>query len=828
LQHYLPRQTASNKNAMTRKLPILITLLLFSDMICAQQTDSTMKMYNELFSPEKIHIQTDRFMYASGERVFYKAYVLNNGYPSTLSKTLYADWYDADGKLVQQTEAPLLISAAKGSFDIPKNYLGNTLHLKAYTKWMLNFDTAFIYSRTLTVYQPKDELAKSHTALVQQANKTIVQLYPEGGFSIADINNTIAFKAIDQAGNPVYIHGTITNQQGNILDSFRTTHDGMGVFSLLLQKEQTFFFNWTDTLGNSATQTISAQQQTGATLGVLSRNNNAIIGVERSATAGKEFQHMHLLVHSNYAMLYKLDIDLSSKTLVNVGIDISHFPTGIYQCTLFDDDWIPVAERIAFAANQHVYFFPVLTVIKKDLAAKGKNELEINVADSTLTNLSLAITEASLADTIGPGIFSDLLLRDELKGKIYHPQQYFSSLPFTDSTAAYLDLVMLTNGHRRYNWQAITKGLYPTIPYPADTSYLQIKGQITAKKLLRSTQPLTVNIMLQTKDSVRSMLVLPVKSDGSFEQKNLFVYDTVKLFYSINTKKNSTHSIRFEGGLMNGMARKNYFGDQRLSVSEWVNTATPGLNQAPLQQNQFLAAAEKLARSTTLKAVTVTAKIKTTKQILDEYFTHGIYSGEDNNIAIDVEGDISTNGRNIWDYLQTKIPGFNTIYKPTGVIPIWYTDSQGNPGVPDILLDEVPISVGAANMLGIENIAYVKAFKPPFFGSMLNGMSGVIAIYSKRGYSPVYSNNNTAPGLETFLLNGYSRFKEFTQPVYSNNTRPPDNRSTVYWNPFIITNKTNQKINISFYNNDISKKLCLILEGVNEDGKITRIVKMLE
>ncbi|MDN3655728.1 hypothetical protein QWZ08_08830 [Ferruginibacter paludis] len=817
---------------MTRKLPLLIVFLVFTNVLAAQQTDSTLKIYSELFTPEKLHIQTDRSMYAGGETIFYKAYVLNNGYPSTLSKTLYTDWYDATGKLIQQTEAPLLIAGAKGSFDIPKNYPDTTLHLKAYTKWMLNFDSAFIYSRTLAVYQPKNEAAKTNTALLQQVNKTTVQLYPEGGFSIADLNNTIAFKATDQAGNPVHIHGTITNQKGNILDSFATVHDGMGSFSVLLKKDENFFFNWKDVHGNTGINTITAQQQSGATLGVLTNNNSAIVGVERSAVAGKEFKHMHLLVHYNHSLRYKLDIDLSSKTLVNVGIDISHFPTGIFQCTLFNADWIPVAERIAFAGNGRISFLPTITMIKKDFSKKGRNEVEINVGDSSLTNLSLAITEASLADTAGPGIFSDLLLSSELKGTIYHPQQYFSAPLFTDSTAAWLDLVMLTNGHRRYNWQAITKGLLPEIAYPADTSYLQIKGQITQKKLLRSSQPLTVNVMLQTKDSVKKMLVLPVKRDGSFEQRNLFVYDTVKLFYSINNQKNINGAVKFYGGLMKREERKSYFSTGQIllpSATLFESNIT-----IPAKEINFFATQEKLrqlAASKTLLEVIVKTKIKTTTQILDDYYTHGLYSGEGNNIAVDIQGDITANGRNLWNYLQSKIPGFKAVYTPGGeLVPVWYLDSQGIPGTPDILLDEVPISVEGANDLDINNIAYIKAFRPPFLGSLQNGFSGVIALYSKKGYSPVYSNINNTPGLETFLLNGYSRFKEFTQPDYTdtNAMSAPDNRSTLYWNPFIITDKTNQKTIISFYNNDISKKLCLILEGINEDGKITRVIQMLE
>ncbi|MEO7801432.1 MAG: hypothetical protein ABIR81_05505, partial [Ginsengibacter sp.] len=129
----------------------------------------------------------------------------------------------------------------------------------------------------------------------------------------------------------------------------------------------------------------------------------------------------------------------------------------------------------------------------------------------------------------------------------------------------------------------------------------------------------------------------------------------------------------------------------------------------------------------------------------------------------------------------------------------------------------------------INNIAYVKAFRPPFLGSLQNGFSGVIALYSKRGYSPV-TNNSYEPGLKTFVLEGYSSFKEFIQPDYAKDSSKTeeDMRPTLYWNPFILMDKTNPTTTLSFYNNDFSKKLCLILEGINADGQMSRIVKILE
>lgn len=817
---------------------ILILTFLLLNTICstAQSIDSVMSIYNDRYSTEKIYIQTDRIIYKKGETVFYKAYLLNNDYPSDLSKTLYTDWYDETGKLLLQTEAPLLISSAKGSFEIPANYQGTQLHVKAYTRWMLNFDTALIYGRTLTVYQPENKTVAKNPAIVIPINSTQVQLYPEGGFIIEGISGRVAFKATDQLGNPVKIKGIIKNSKEVIIDSFSTLHDGMGVFSLHTEKGETYFFNWVDEHGNTGKKEIAAQKKAGASLQVLPKNTKAIITIERSLNAGKEFKSMHLLVHNNQTLRYKLDIDMSSKASITKPIDVSDLPTGIVQCTLFNANWVPVAERIIFVNNQNHFFSSVITVIQKDLSKKGSNQIEINVADTLLTNMSVAVTEASLAAINGPNIFSDFLLSDEIKGKVYNAAQYFSTNILSDTTSAQLDLVMLTSGYRRFDWEQITKGLLPAIPYPADTNYLQIKGQVIAKKLLKSKEPLTVNVMLQTKDSVRKMFVLPVKSDGSFDQDNLFFYDTAKLFYSLNTKKNSTGSVKFEGSLMKSEDRKTFFINQQIEQSELIIPLnTKASNKEPTEDSLFFAAQEKLQKLsalTTLKTVTVKAKIKTTKQILDDYYTRGMYSGEGNNIAVDVEGDMSSNGRNIWNYLQSKIPGLIITRHGNDPepVPLWYPNSQGEPGVPAILLDEMPISLESVRSLDISSIAYVKAFRPPFLGTMLDGFSGVIALYSKRGYSPVYSNKESQQGLETYLLNGYSKFREFIQPDYTNtNSRTePDNRPTLYWNPYLLTDKNNPKSTISFYNNDISKKLCLILEGINADGKMIRVVKVLE
>ncbi len=694
----------------------LISLLFFMvNALVAQQMDSTMNIYREHYASEKIHIQTDRAVYRRGETIFYKAYLLSNSDLSTLSKTLYTDWYDESGNLLQQTEAPIFIAGAKGSFDIPENYAGNQLNLISYTKWMLNFDTAFIYNRTINIYRPKNKTSLKDNETTQSL-KPYVQLYPEGGFSVAGLNNTIAFKATDQSGVPVNIKGIITNSKGNLVDSFISVHNGMGEFSMVIEKGETYFFNWVDEQGNTGSNKLSAQKQSGACLGVSHAGKKLFFTIQRSTDCGKEFKTLHLLVHKNETLRYKLDIDMSVKNIISSEINLSDLPTGIVQFTLFNANWVPVAERIIFANNQNYFFTPLITIKQKDLSKKGLNEIEISVPDTLLTSMSVAVTDASLGGVDGDDIFSDFLLSDEIKGRVYNPSYYFLQKTESDSIEMQLDLVMLTNGHRRFDWEQIAMGSLPFISYPPDTGYLQIKGQLPANKPFKAKDPLTINVMMQTKDSTKNMLVISIKSNGYFEQDNLFYYDTVKLFYTINTKKNSIGVVKFQNGLMKDAERKNYFINHHFTAYQhYASTYNEQGMEKPGDDSSFFKQQEKqiFLASKTLKPVIVTAKTKTTKQILDDYYTRGMYAGEGNNIAVDVEGDVHAIGSNIWDYLQSKIPGLNVSGYPER-IPTWYLNSQGIPGIPAILLDEAPISLADAGGININSVAYVKALDPLF------------------------------------------------------------------------------------------------------------------
>lgn len=120
------------------------------------------------------------------------------------------------------------------------------------------------------------------------------------------------------------------------------------------------------------------------------------------------------------------------------------------------------------------------------------------VEDSTLANMSIAITDAELLSDQSNTIVSQMLLAGDIKDYVHNPAYYFSS--DADSVRQQLDLVMLTHGWRRFNWDAIFKNQEPLTTHLRDTAYLQVKGTVSDFKKAKPN-PL-INLIINSKDSI--------------------------------------------------------------------------------------------------------------------------------------------------------------------------------------------------------------------------------------------------------------------------------------------------------------------------------------
>ncbi len=133
------------------------------------------------------------------------------------------------------------------------------------------------------------------------------------------------------------------------------------------------------------------------------------------------------------------------------------------------------------------------------------------------------------------------------------------------------------------------------------------------------------------------------------------------------------------------------------------------------------------------------------------------------------------------------------------------------------------------NSMSVRDVAYIKVMRPPFFGSVGGGAGGAIAIYTRKGGD--VQNQTTGKSIPYKLVAGYTIMKEFYSPNYgtfNQQNEQQDLRTTLYWNPFVLTTGENHILKFQFYNNDVTDGFRVIVEGINKDGKLTRVEKLIQ
>lgn len=786
---------------------LLTTFALSQDMV------NSMDEYTRSFPVEKLHIHFDKQIYNKEETIWYKAYVLTDNGPTDLSTNFYVEWYDTTGKMIKQTVAPLYQSTAKGSFEIPVDYTGNFIRVKAYTRWMLNDDSAFRYQRDIMI-----NTSTSVTKAKPVSFRTKVDLFPEGGYLINGLNMRVAFKAVNQFGLPVQIKGALLNNKNKVLDTLIVQHDGMGTFNIKPLAGENYYVRWKDAYGKSGITKLEEVKPEGASISIGRTNEKALVKVERTNAAPDNFKKMNLLVHMNGILLFKVDLNATDRTILNTEIPIDELQTGVLQFSLFTSDWLPIAERIMYINNRLHEFSAKLIPQLTTLTKRGKNVIDVFVSDTTITNMSISITDASIEAGSLNTIYSDLLLSADIKGKIHNPGYYLSS--DSDSVTANLDLVMLTNGWRRLDWEKIKNNKLPELKFMPENEMMKIAGKVYGLKSMSLPADVMLNLILVNKDSSRNMYFVPVNKDGSFENKGIFFYDTSRVFYSFNQNPTLTNlaQVQFENGLVKNTAKSiNYLDDKPIIWSDSI---------ANLKMSYFLAQQEDWKKRNsykTLQEVIIKSKAKSKEQVLEEKYATGLFSGGDAYSFSLLDDPSAATALDIMTYLQGKVPGLTIVTNGSQTSMNW----RGS--IPDLFLNEIPSSIESIRTVSVRDVAFIKVFRPPFFGAMGGGSGGAIAVYLRKG-GDFNNTPNPGKGMPNTILTGYTRFKEFYNPQYENSNEfvDTDLRTTLYWNPYIITNKKNPRYRIQFFNNDFSSKHRVVLEGINASGKMTRVVSVFE
>ncbi|MGZ3836912.1 MAG: hypothetical protein ACXVBI_00005, partial [Flavisolibacter sp.] len=578
----------------------------------------------------------------------------------------------------------------------------------------------------------------------------------------------------------------------------------------------TYTAKWKDAKGSEHTTTLPPVKASGISMQVVVSGSKRYINLVSSQNLPDHLKQVHIIGTIAQGEAFKTDVSFTPGNSTRRIIPTESFPSGILTITLFDADWNAISERITFINNHDFSFQPQMEVLHWGLNRRAKNEIQITLPDSLQgANLSLAVTDAALERDTASNIISHFLLSSDIRGRVFRPAYYFANT--ADSTAQQLDLVMLTHGWRRFKWEDLAKGKFPLLTYPKDSNYLSLSGKVygVSKSLLTGTE--SVVLILKARDSANKMMLMPLNKDGSFNDPDFVFFDTLKVYYKLKSKLLGSAEARF---MTDRLPAPNY-----VEVSKNFMTPDPLTDTTGNFRNALLAAEalrlQEQEKGKVMETVTVTAKTKPPLQVMDEKYARGLFSGGDG-YQFDVTTDPFAMGRtDIFSYLQGKVAGLQ-ISTGAGTPSLSWRG-----GTPQLYLDEMQVDADFLTSVPVSDIAYIKVFRPPFMGGVGGGANGAIAIYTRKG-----DDARTRPGgLSSNTVSGYTPIRQFYSPNYERFDKRNDQkdvRTTLYWNPMILTTPASRSVKISFFNNDVSKSFRVVIEGLSKEGLLTHYEEIME
>jgi len=785
------------------RLIVFIAGMLTSSIIFGQDYSGLLTQYNQRHPQEKIFLHTDKEAYVAGETIWFKAYLFANGLPSMLSSNLYLNLRDAQGKTIASCMLPVAGATAKGQLTIPDSAEG-AYTLCPYTATLVNFtDSSFYPSSNITVIKPSVEYVKP-----ESIGKISIRFFPESGHLVHGITSAVAFKAINEWGEPVETKGEIRTPEGfNI--PFRTTHDGMGKVSFRpdANKKYAAMIN-----GQSENFALPAVDRSGVVLHVEDEKGGKQFTVYRSNADAANFQSLYIVGQINNQVVYESPLEFDDYPSIKGHLITEKLPSGILHFTVFNKSGIPLAERMSFVDNREYRAAASISNLADALKPHTMNSFELVSDDSLQKSVSVSITDPSVlyGDDHG-SIISNMLLTSDLKGHIHRAAWYFDAP--ADSTRLPLDLLMMTQGWTRFKWTAVLQSKTSTAIYK-DPYLLSVSGTVLdpASKPFKGGM---LSLYLSSSDSSTQNYEVPVDGNGRFLLDSLLFFGDVQLHYSFLQNDRQKPAVLKLDSVAAPL--KFVFLPLPLSTAVGVGNIDPaGIYRSIIESND---------RTKLLTPVTVQASsIKNPSDEVNEKYTTGAFRSEGKYSLDNVTKPTPNKTINPIDYSLNNI---RTLEMQKGILVNQKTMSlsSGTKWPVALFLNEAPADLGQLRNYRMDEIALIKFYEPGFVGAGSGGPGGALAIYTRNSNN----DNSKAVKMDYVTANGFSVIKEFYVPQYEGTkSTAKDARSTLYWNGAIYLDGSGAKKMIRFANNDTSKKLRVTVEGITSEGKFIHIQKDLE
>lgn len=868
-----------------RSITVLLGVLLYFSSLSAQTMQDTIIANFSLMEripKEKLYLHLDKPFYGAGEKIWFKGYLVNaiTHQDNAQSNFIITELINRSDSIVERKKIRRDSLGFHNAFTLPATLPAGDYYLRGYSNWMLNEDPDFFFSRNIKIgnsidntivssieYQQEDDThytAKiKFTSNVQAVfeNTTIKYLYlengkiknkgkkktdengwisislpdlkspvarrievefddpqyiykrtfhlpvftndfdvkffPEGGALINIPHQNVAFKAQGADGFSKEIEGFLFNSKGDTLTNFRSEHNGMGIFTMNPVNNETYYV--TVRTNDSITKRFDLPAIEPKGISIAMSHYKQEIRYEIQKTEATEWpQKLFLLAHTRGKLAILQPIN-PKRTFGKMNDSL--FTEGITHFMLIDEQGNALSERLIFVPDHKPNQWQITT----DQPTYGKREkvsLQITAKDSEGNpvegTFSVSITDRKSIqpDSLADNILSNLLLTSDLKGYVEDPAFYF--LNQDARTLRSIDYLMMTHGWRRHKMENVLRT--PSLNF---TNYIE-KGQTISGRIMGffganvKKGPICVlapkyNIIATTETDEKGQFIV----NTSFRDSTTFLVQarTKKGFAGVDILMDppqypvATHKAPYFNGSTTFM--ENYL----------MNT-----------RDQYYM--EGGMRVYNLKEVTVTAK-------RERPSSKSIYTGGINTYTVE-EDRLQGYGQTAFD-AASRLPSV-TITNGSEI----HIRNNSEPAIiviDDIVYEDASDILKDIQVSDMSSISLLRGADAVILGPRASGGAVVITLKDPRNLPA-----RPAQGIITYTPLGYSESVEFYHPTYDTpekkNAQRSDFRSTVYWNPELRLD-TEGKATIEYYTPDSTAPEDIIIEGVDKNGKVCRILQTI-
>lgn len=419
------------------------------------------------FPQEKLYVQTDRAEYVAGDTIWMRHHVVDalTNLPSLASRYVYVELVSPAGDLLRrvmmrQDERGAIYGYMPTTHDMPSG----VYMLRAYTRYMADTTPGYLFVRPLRFYGRH----KGSVAAMQSAGHGHIdlQLMPEGGHMVIGRRCRVAYKAVGPDGMGLDMAAVVTDDDGTVVALSSATHCGMGMFYTTPQPGHTYRVTCTSVDGRKVVAPLPKSSADMPALTVTQNSSSVIASV--LCPDGYAMRQLWLVVHQGGAPVYAQPLKQGT---VRFGREM--FRDGIVSFMLANDQMDIISERLAFVWNGAGRIGGgTLSVSPSDGTMRS---VSVTLPDTACADCAVSVVDAGCAADTACSIVSTLLLSQELRGYIEQPSWYFAGR----GRSGQLDLLMLTQGWRRYDVQDALKGRVHNAGAVAESS-MHIAGKVTS------------------------------------------------------------------------------------------------------------------------------------------------------------------------------------------------------------------------------------------------------------------------------------------------------------------------------------------------------------